>query len=299
MNLNHWQLSFRQALPLWMKIAYSKKRIRDWYDNNAGEVYVSFSGGKDSTVLLHLVREIYPDVPAVFVDTGLEYPEIREFVKTIDNVTWVKPTMSFKKVIEKYGYPVISKKISMGLSRYANTTSEFQKSLRMHGGICPSSGKKQERTISKKWHFMTEAPFKCSEQCCVYLKKNPIFKYNKDSGRKAFIGTMASDSNMRMVSYLKKGCNSFTGKNPTSTPIAFWKEEDIWKYIKKNQLPYSTIYDKGETRTGCMFCMFGIQYEKENNRFQRMKKSHPTQYAYCMDVLGIRSVLDFMDIPTE
>lgn len=103
----------KQALPLSLKIRLTKQRIREWV-NEFGEdgVYVSFSGGKDSTVLLHLVREMYPRVPAVFCDTGLEYPEIREFVRTFDNVVWLKPKMNFKAVIEKYGYPFISKEVS-------------------------------------------------------------------------------------------------------------------------------------------------------------------------------------------
>ena len=102
-----------QAMPLEVKIAMTKVRIRDWVNYYGQEgVYVSFSGGKDSTVLLHMVREEYPDIPAVFVDTGLDYPEIRQFVKTFDNVTWVKPKLTFKQVIEKYGYPFISKEVA-------------------------------------------------------------------------------------------------------------------------------------------------------------------------------------------
>ena len=106
------ELAQYQSLPLKAKILMSQQRIRDWYRYFGGEVYVSFSGGKDSTVLLDLVREMYSEVPAVFVDTGLEYPEIKEFVKSKENVTILRPKMSFREVIEKYGYPVIGKEVA-------------------------------------------------------------------------------------------------------------------------------------------------------------------------------------------
>ena len=102
-----------QSLPLSAKIKMTKRRISEWVEYFGEDgVYVSFSGGKDSTVLLDLVRKSYPDIPAVFVDTGLEYPEIREFVRTFENVVWLKPKMNFRQVIEKYGYPFFSKEIS-------------------------------------------------------------------------------------------------------------------------------------------------------------------------------------------
>ncbi len=102
-----------QSLPLSAKIRMTEQRIRAWVDEYGEDgVYVSFSGGKDSTVLLHIIRNLYPEIKAVFVDTGLEYPEIREFVKSFDNVDWIKPKMNFKQVIEKYGYPFISKEVS-------------------------------------------------------------------------------------------------------------------------------------------------------------------------------------------
>lgn len=296
-KIESWQLRFRQSLPLWMKIEYTKKRIAAWYKRYGGDVYVSFSGGKDSTVLLHLVRELYPQVPAVFVDTGLEYPEIRAFVKTIDNVVWLKPTMTFRKVLEKYGYPVISKQVSMGLARYRNTKSPVQKALRLYGGINPSSGKVQHPTVPRKWHYLVDAPFKCSEQCCVMLKKSPINRYNASSKRKAFVGTMASDSNMRRQKYMKEGCNSFCGKNPTSTPLAFWGENDIWSYLRKFNVAYSKIYDMGEKRTGCIFCMFGIHMEEGENRFLRMYHTHPKLYDYCMRILRLDIVLDYINVP--
>jgi 3'-phosphoadenosine 5'-phosphosulfate sulfotransferase (PAPS reductase)/FAD synthetase len=90
----------RRQWPLERKVAEAKKRIIEWYEAFNGMVYIAFSGGLDSTVLVHLVRSILPDVPAVFPNTGLEYPENVHFVKTIDNVEIIRPTMPFRQVVE-------------------------------------------------------------------------------------------------------------------------------------------------------------------------------------------------------
>lgn len=90
----------------------TQEKIIEWYHHYDGKVSVSWSAGKDSTVVLDLARRAFPDIPAVFVDTGLEYPEIREFAKSVPNVTWLRPELPFTKVIERYGYPVISKDVA-------------------------------------------------------------------------------------------------------------------------------------------------------------------------------------------
>lgn len=98
-----------QALPLHRKVGISIARITEWYQHWKGKVYVAFSGGKDSTVLLYLVRHLFPDVPAVFSNTGLEFPELQKFVKTVPNLKILYPKIRFPDVISKYGYPLISK----------------------------------------------------------------------------------------------------------------------------------------------------------------------------------------------
>lgn len=100
-----------QALPLDAKVLMSQQRIREWYNHFEGKVVISYSGGKDSTVLAHLVHQMYPDVPMVFANTGLEYPEIQAFARKM-GAEFVRPKMSFSEVISKYGYPIIGKEVA-------------------------------------------------------------------------------------------------------------------------------------------------------------------------------------------
>ncbi len=293
--MKYWNLKQKQSLPLDVKIKMSLKRIREWYEYYGGEVYISFSGGKDSTVLLHLVRQLYPDVPAVFLDTGLEYPEIKDFVYKFKNVEIIRPELSFKQVLEKYGCPLVSKKVARQIRDLQNPTDKNKNTRKLYlEGIKKDGTKTKGFKLAKKWRYLINAPFKISEQCCDVLKKDPIKNYNKKTKRKSFIGTMASDSNQRETTYLKVGC--FNHKKGSCTPIAFWLEEDIWDYIKKFNLAYCSIYDLGVKRTGCMFCMFGVHLENRPNRFELMKESHPKIYDYCMNKLGIKKYLDYIRV---
>jgi len=117
---NSERLKELQTLPLDRKIAITQARIIEWFNFWEGNVYVSFSGGKDSTVLLDLViktiKAIDPtfEVPVVFSNTGLEYPEIQRFAKS-KGATFVTPKMNIVEVIRNYGYPLISKEVSSAI----------------------------------------------------------------------------------------------------------------------------------------------------------------------------------------
>lgn len=296
-----WQLQQFQGLPLEIKIQKSKLRIREWYEHYDGLINVSFSGGKDSTVLLHLVRSMYPDVPAVFSDTGLEFPEVRAFVKTVPNVTWIRPDMTFRQVIEKHGYPVISKEQSEWVHRIRCGNPDVF--IEKYFGI-RADGKTTRFKLSGQWRFLLDAPFKIGSGCCNEMKKKPLKKYTKETGHAPMIATMACESRLRMQQWLNNGCNAFDAKQPLSTPLAFWLEEDIWEYIRRFQVPYSKIYDMGYERTGCIFCMFGAHLDSEPTRFQQLQKSHPKLWRYCMKDwdaggLGLRPVLEYIGIPYE
>lgn len=115
MKHNIGELYQMQSLPLHAKISMTITRVRGWLDAWDDNCYISFSGGKDSTVLVDIIHNKMgrTDIPLVFVDTGLEFPEIRDFVKSYgDKVTWLRPQMNFREVIAKYGYPFISKEMS-------------------------------------------------------------------------------------------------------------------------------------------------------------------------------------------
>lgn len=308
-----------QSLPLQRKVGFTAARIVEWYNENQGNVYVSFSGGKDSTVLLYLVRQLYPDVPAVFCDTGLEYPEIRDFAKTWDNVEFLKPTRTFGEVVKMYGYPVVSKIVSdsvhMARSKpggyYAqkfDPNSDISKAF--NGRYC----------VARHAHLLT-AKFKSTALCCKIFKKDPTKKYENKTKRKPFIGMLATESMERRRSWIKNGCNAFNKSRPTSNPLSFWTTQDILEYIYIKKIPIAPVYgdvvfDGKEysttklNRTGCIFCLYGLQFDSEPDRFQRLKKTHPKLYNYCVkggafddedgfwkptkDGLGMQYVIDYL-----
>ena len=104
---------------------------------------------------------------------------------------------------------------------------------------------------------------------------------------------MSEESRQRKQAWLKHGCNAFESKRPISLPISFWSEEDIWDYIKLNNIKYSKIYDMGYERTGCVYCAYGCQKEKEGDgRFEKMKITHPQLYKYVIESMKIGDIFD-------
>lgn len=303
-------LRIMQGWSLERKIQVSQTRILEWYLKHGGKVFVSFSGGKDSTVLLDLARRVMPDIPAVYVDTGLEYPELRSFVQTKENVIWLRPKYPFFQIIERYGYPVISKEVSNVI--YGARKGQPYRLARLNGTLLDKNGNKSIFNC-ENYHYLLDAPFEISDKCCYHMKKAPIHKFERQTGRFAILGTMACESKLRLQSWLKAGCNGFESSRPISQPLAFWLEQDILQYLKNTGLSYAPIYGEiveterkkgspiltttGVARSGCMFCMYGIHLDPEPNRFQRMAVTHPKQYDYCIHSLGCGKVMDFIGVP--
>lgn len=369
------ELKQYQALSLEHKIAMTQERLRDWYrawkrfeiinldtgkkryvtfdtrekpepeikanewigDVMDGAVYLSFSGGKDSTVLKDILENtpgVY-DVPSLFVNTGLEYPEIQRFAMSQPNVTTARPEMRFDEVIKKYGYPVVSKSVTNCLYEVRKARQEGRKAeareKRAAGEYRMKNGEKSRFNVDN-WARLLEADFWVSDRCCDVMKKTPAKRYEKETGRKAIVATMAEESMLRHSQWIKHGCNAFEGSRPKSAPMSFWTEQDVLRYIKESGVGYCEVYGEivssdgendysatlieqplrctGCDRTGCIYCAFGAHLQKEPNRFQRLKKTHPKQYEYCLgggeyvdgiwqpnkQGLGMARVLDYVGV---
>ncbi len=238
-RINGDELREMQAWPLDRKIQVTQTRIKEFYDYYDGNVYVSFSGGKDSTVLLDIARRVIPDMQGLFVDTGLEYPELRTFALNTPNIIVKKPDMNFKQVLKKYGYPLISKEVANkvagakpGNTRWQQLNGEY---------INPRTGELSMYNI-EKWKFLLDADFKISDMCCKIMKKNPSIKYMKETGSHPILGLMACESRKRRIDYMRTGCNAFDNAHPQSQPMAFWTEQDVLKYLYDYEIPYAPVY---------------------------------------------------------
>ena len=215
-----WDLAQMQSLPLEAKIIMTQQRIRIWYEHWNGEVYVSFSGGKDSSVLKHIVDGMYSDVPALFVNTGLEYPEIQRFVKDIkagkydcfnSDVEIIRPEMRFDEVITKHGYPVASKEVSqivreakIGIAK--NDGSYKYRIMKLNGELKTPDGKKS-RFNCERWKFLLDASFDVSEECCKVMKKKPLKKYEKQTKRYNINSINNNNSSITNTSSSNNKCN--------------------------------------------------------------------------------------------
>lgn len=170
----------------------------------------------------------------------------------------------------------------------------------------------------ERYQFFLDAPFEISQQCCHAMKKAPMDKYTRETGRVPMTAQMASESRLRTQVWLKQGCNAFDAKKQVSNPMAFWTEQDVLLYIYQNKIPICSVYGDvvkdnevegqldfedlglfdlgrpvlkttGCERTGCMLCGFGCHLEKGESRFQRLKKTHPGMYK-MLDVVSNNGV---------
>lgn len=214
------------ALDLEDKEILTYEKLDQWYTAWNGKCYVSFSGGKDSTVLVYLAARYlssfrsppYP-LTLVFVNTGLEYPEIQRFVNeyadwlrgefpriTVELVR-LRPKMNIRQVVRKYGYSIVSKEVAAYVEE-ARVKPDGRSAARLRGEYLRKDGKPSEYNC-EKWEFLLYAPFAISSRCCGEMKKRPMNAYMRKTQRVPTMATMAQESRLRTKVWLKKRLQCF------------------------------------------------------------------------------------------
>lgn len=232
--------------------------------------YVSFSGGKDSTVLSALIDIALPGntIPRVFANTGIEYRLIVEFVEREreHQHPWeliiLQPKVPIKQMLEKEGYPFKSKQHARYVKAYQNMGMK-PLSAKKYLGIVPGNVTIKCPKILRYQFTEEGAPFKISQYCCVRLKEDPMKNYSKESKRPyAITGIMPSEGGQRMTAK----CLSFRGGELSFfQPLVPLSEEwEDW-FIKEYRVNICELYNEPYNfeRTGCKGCPFNPHLQKE------------------------------------
>ena len=270
----------RQSWTLPQKIDHSLGVIEAFASWFEGKVYVSFSGGKDSVVMLSLVELIIPNVQCVFVMTGCESPSVCRFIREqqqYHNIEIIRPEKTLRQVFAEYGFPLVSKRTAHDIECVRRNP------------YCKSSRNKlwmgNPHHIPERWMYLLNEPYQVSARCCFWLKHQPAYAYHKRTGLTPYIGPLALESSQRTLGYIQQGgCNVFevSGKNhPRSLPLAIWTDDDVWAYIRDRRLSLPDIYEQGAIRTGCMGCGFGAHLNTSG--IDTMRRIWPKWYDMVMN----------------
>jgi 3'-phosphoadenosine 5'-phosphosulfate sulfotransferase (PAPS reductase)/FAD synthetase len=276
------QTAFSYFDPLQKKIEEAERIIDEAYIKHNGKLFISFSGGKDSTILRHITKRKYPDIKVVFSNTTNELPEILRYLKQFPDTIVVDPDMTFKQVIERKGFPLISKEISQKANQLKNSGGRKTQLLRYYGSV------KGNGILSKKYRFLASQKFNVTAECCQILKKDPLEKWAKKEDLKPLIALMADESMLRQQL-------SLYGENTDKKIYPFlttnWSESDIWEYAKRYKIRFAECYyDQYKNgvlipavkRSGCRDCDFG-SHLMEEDKFERSRLAYPKSLAKVMN----------------
>ena len=289
-----------------LEVEDGKWRIKELYDRTNGNCVISFSGGKDSTVVAELYLQAKKEgmvgyIPIVFADTQVEYDAINEFIewfsKNKQEVIKLKPSKPFGQVLREYGKPAMSKVKSEFLSTHQRTlengkdpmkvkrTSELISGFRTTKDYKVTSEPTRQRLANKHFHFLhPDHETKIANKCCYFMKKQPFEKYYIQNDIDGYItGMRSAEGGIRSEMY--KSCTAtkvVKGKTLIhKMPLFDWSDEQVNQYIEQNDIQISKAYTEyGLERTGCIGCPFAkdiytnlkVLHDYEPKKYKAVKK---------------------------
>lgn len=248
-------------ITLEMAVHDALHRIRTAYEKTDGKIYLSFSGGKDSTIVAELIKmaDLPTKIPFVFADTGIELGATERFVREYDyeNIVYVKPVKRMQQIIKDYGVPAMSKVKSQHIGTWqrqvelGNNPLDRVACTRLLG----TSGNGADKLANKHLHFLhPEHEYRVANKCCEYMKKKPFTEFEKQTEYKdVFTGVRIAEGGIRATQY--KSCVLMRKKGKrdqlVSMPIIDWSDEICDEFISEYNVKLSDAYEVyGFTRTG-------------------------------------------------
>lgn len=240
--------------------------------------YLSFSGGKDSTILHHLLDMALPNnrIPRVFIDTGIEYQKIREFVfklaESDDRFVIIKPSQPIKQMLERVGYPFKSKEHSLRVEQFnKGTNAKFIKKYMWQTEyrgkyLCPKI---------LLYQFQERGKYNYSNKCCYELKKKPAHLWAKENKKTIVITGMRNEEGGNRE---RLGC--LTEHNTKFHPLVKVDEEWENTFIERERVSLCELYypPYNFKRTGCKGCPYSLTLQEQ---LETMEKYMPNERKQC------------------
>lgn len=263
--------------------------------NKYGEenFYISFSGGKDSTVLHYLIDMALPgnQIPRVYANTGIELNMVRDFVLDMKEndarIQIIKPKTPIKQMLEAEGYPFKSK-------AHAQTVEHYQKRNEMTRWVSRylrlelnENDKKFPPRFScpdiLRYQFSDSFDLKISDKCCKRLKEDPLKEWQKENNKPyGILGLMREEGGRRE----RAVCLAFKGDELKNFQplVAITKEWEEW-FIEEYNIKICDIYYPPYSlkRTGCKGCPFAPDLQNQLDMFEQF---FPNERKQCEIIWG-------------
>lgn len=284
------------------KVLHAQKVVKQALDKEDVKWAISYSAGRDSTVLSHLMVEQMglKHIAHVMSNTRMEYPETLQMFKVWK--LWlmergvechqVFPDLRPKELWPKIGVPLWSKQVAYKYRKFAASPSD-----KMPAHV-PDD-------LQDKFRQAKKAGLKITEKCCDYLKKKPMKKWDKEHGVTGhFTGVRCTESRSRRLAWITSGAlyQAVTHGNMwIANPLAFWSDQDVARYLVENDIKVLRP-DTINGGSGCVTCMFGCRSRAQEgtpNAMQDLKTRNPKMWKTALDDWGYREVLDQLEIPYE